>query len=383
VGGLFPIFEALRAYGDVVALDQRGTGSSEPSLVVSGNWNLPSDKSIYSPEAKQRVIDVAEGIRKAMQDRGIDLAAYNTAESADDVNALRLAVGAEKVVLWAHSYGTHLALAVMKRHGRSIERAILGGVNGLDQRWREPLDGDRLLARVHDLVPKDPAVAKLTPDFLGQVRRVFAQLEKDPILLQRDGATVFIGKAEVQAQLLISSGQLAFVRSLPWLFARLEARSGLDEIADGIQRTIRQRPIGTAMTYAMHVASGVSTDRLARINVQLPASLFGNAVNWLIGDPEFADALAVPDLGEDFRKPFRSDVPALLISGTLDGRTSESDARTVGQEFDRATHVILDGASHDLWTTSPRLLELMLAFIRGESIPDQRIEISTRFRVPD
>jgi pimeloyl-ACP methyl ester carboxylesterase len=318
-----------------------------------------------------------------MQDRGIDLAAYNTAESADDVNALRLAVGAEKVVLWAHSYGTHLALAVMKRHGRSIERAILGGVNGLDQRWREPLDGDRLLARVHDLVPKDPAVAKLTPDFLGQVRRVFAQLEKDPILLQRDGATVFIGKAEVQAQLLISSGQLAFVRSLPWLFARLEARSGLDEIADGIQRTIRQRPIGTAMTYAMHVASGVSTDRLARINVQLPASLFGNAVNWLIGDPEFADALAVPDLGEDFRKPFRSDVPALLISGTLDGRTSESDARTVGQEFDRATHVILDGASHDLWTTSPRLLELMLAFIRGESIPDQRIEISTRFRVPD
>lgn len=74
---------------------------------------------------------IAENIRKEIRSRGINLAAYNTRESADDVNALRKALGIEKIILVAHSYGTHLGLAFIRRYGIHIERAIFGGVNGL------------------------------------------------------------------------------------------------------------------------------------------------------------------------------------------------------------------------------------------------------------
>jgi hypothetical protein len=89
---LYLSFDRLRAHGDVIGFDQRGTGMAEPSLEVPGRFDLPSDQQIDSPASRRRL-------------SGIDLAAYNTSESADDVDELRRALGAEKVVLWAHSYG--------------------------------------------------------------------------------------------------------------------------------------------------------------------------------------------------------------------------------------------------------------------------------------
>ena len=43
------------------------------------------------------------------KEQGVDLAAYTTNESADDLEALRHALGAATISLWSISYGTHLA----------------------------------------------------------------------------------------------------------------------------------------------------------------------------------------------------------------------------------------------------------------------------------
>ena len=55
------------------------------------------------------------------------LESYTTEESADDLEALRLALGAEKITLWSISYGTHLALSMIRRHPESVHAAILAG----------------------------------------------------------------------------------------------------------------------------------------------------------------------------------------------------------------------------------------------------------------
>ncbi len=381
--GLYPMFEALRAHGDVIAFDQRGTGSSEPSLSVPGRFGFPLDKSLESQEAARRLVTLAETIRESTRSRGIDLPAYNTVENADDVDTLRQALGADRIAIWAHSYGTHLALAVIKRHGAHIERAILGGVNGLDHRWREPADTDQLLVRVARKIREDPELSKLTPDFLAQVKRVLQTLDREPILVPLNNASVLIGKAEIQTLVGLRSGEIEFIRTLPLMFSHLEKRMRLEEIAAAVQQSIKDRPIGTAMTYAMHVASGVSPQRAAKVAAQTPKAVLGNGINWGIGDSAFIKALGVPDLGEDFRRPFKSDVPVLLISATLDGRTSEADTREVGRQFRRASYITLDGASHDFWLASPRLLDLMQAFLRNESVQDERITVPVQFGRPE
>ena len=195
-----------------------------------------------------------------------------------------------------------------------------------------------------------------------------------------------MGKSEIQVLVTVRSGDLAFVQDLPVLFDNLEKRRQLDGIATQIQQTVRQRPIGTAMTYAMHVASGVSDARAARIREQARTAVFGNAINWGLGDEEFVKTLAVTDLGETFRAPFRSNVPVLLMSGTLDGRAGENDARRVGEQFDRANYITIDGASHDFWflkAAPPRLSEITYAFLRGEPVGDERIPWPLSFRRPN
>jgi pimeloyl-ACP methyl ester carboxylesterase len=107
-GPLAPHAARIRAFADIIAFDQRGTGASEPTLAVPGRFDLPSTVSIESPEARQRIATLGGIIRTTVQSRGIDLSAYNTIESADDVELLRRALGVERVVLWGHSYGRRI-----------------------------------------------------------------------------------------------------------------------------------------------------------------------------------------------------------------------------------------------------------------------------------
>jgi pimeloyl-ACP methyl ester carboxylesterase len=384
MGSLAPSAARIRAFADIVAFDQRGTGASEPSLAVAGRFDFPSPVSIDAPAARDRLSALGSFIRTTVASRGIDLSAYNTVESADDVELLRRALGVDKVIVWGHSYGTHLALAVIKRHGAHVTRALLGGVNGLDDRWREPADSDAWLTRVGSAI-QAAAPAGRRVDFVDQVRRVFAQLDKEPIRVALAEGDVLIGTSEIQLLLTIQSGELGFIQNLPVLFDNLEKRTGLDAVATAVQQVIRQRPIGTAMTYAMHAASGVSAERLARIRMQAPTAILGNAINWGIGDPAFVKALGVMDLGDDFRAPFRSSVPVLIMSGTLDGRAVENDAKRVGAQFDQVSYVTIDGASHDFWflRPPPRVPEVTEAFLRGEPVRDERIAWPVSFRWAD
>src|SRR5690606_21223937 len=146
-----------------------------------------------------------------------------------DLDALRQALGAERVILVAHSYGTHLALAYIKRHGAHVERAVLGGVNGLDDRWREPIEGDRWIERVSERIGRE---GTLGPgyDFTARVRRVLDSFEANPAIVPLDGQQVLLGKSEIQLVVTLRSGDIEFVRSLPVLFTGLEQRTNLDGI---------------------------------------------------------------------------------------------------------------------------------------------------------
>ncbi|MGH9837362.1 MAG: alpha/beta fold hydrolase [Blastocatellia bacterium] len=131
-GPALPLFLALREVGDVILLDQRGTGMSKPSPICLRTWDWPLDQPASPPEMLRVALERAKACAEDLQKQGFDLSGYNTEESADDIEALRQALRAEKVKLWGISYGTHLALAVIRRHERSVERAVLAGVSGPD-----------------------------------------------------------------------------------------------------------------------------------------------------------------------------------------------------------------------------------------------------------
>ena len=104
---------------DLIFIDQRGTGYSQPSLdcpeVDSEEFDTSSDPEVAA----------AQACRDRLAGEGIDLTAYNSAQSAADIEDLRMALGYEQWNLYGISYGTRLALTVMRDHPQGIRSVTL------------------------------------------------------------------------------------------------------------------------------------------------------------------------------------------------------------------------------------------------------------------
>jgi pimeloyl-ACP methyl ester carboxylesterase len=385
----FSVFMALREVADVIVLDQRGTGRSQPDMSCSGTWGFPLDRPGDPKQmrriAAQKVRDCSRELRR----QGIDLSGYNTRESADDVEALRAALDVPKVSLWGVSYGTHLALATLRRHERRIHRVILTGVDGPDHAMLQlPSTVQEQLTRVDRLCKPDPRVKALLPDFLGLVKTTLTRLEQAPVTVEmtdpksRQTVKVAVGKWDFQFYTAHAISATWRLMNLPAQFAPL-SRGDLTPVARSML-AYRRGKVPTMMGFMTVCASGASAECRAQIRREARQALLGDAVNFPF--PDLCDALGHPDLGASFRAPLRSKVPALFISGTLDGNTPVSHADEVRRGFPNSQHFILEGASHgyDLFYFVPRTREVMLGFLKGRPLSTTRVILSPfPFIIPD
>jgi len=68
----------------------------------------------------------------------------------------------------------------------------------------------------------------------------------------------------------------------------------------------------------------------------------------------------------------RSSLPALFISGEIDGRTPVSNAEEVASGFPNHQHLIVANAAHGIMGY-PELTPAVIAFLRGQRIPQSRV----------
>ena len=125
----------LEAGRDLILFDQRGVGVSKPALDCPNADALVRDLSNRArdgnPASKQEAGDLTFDAYLACSEnlaRVADLTAYNSAASAADVNDLRLALGYDQINLWGVSYGTRLALTVMRDHPEGLRSVVLDSV---------------------------------------------------------------------------------------------------------------------------------------------------------------------------------------------------------------------------------------------------------------
>ncbi len=385
-GDRFPLFQRVREVGDVIALDQRGVYLSEPYMVCPGSWDYPHDKP-SDPDILAAAI--APFINQCVAEWGdkADLSAYNTRESAADLDDLRQALGAEKLNLWGISYGTHLGLAYIRQFPDRVNRAVLAGIEGPDHTYKLPGNVDRVLMRVAEAVAADPAAHAALPDFIGSLKEFLARVEKEPVEVEvqdpetKEEHTVVLGRLDFQKGLFGVLGEREdieelLLRAVPVLQGDY---SGVAQAVYGSRRNNRE----LVMSLAMDCASGATAVRRETIRRQAETALLGNAPNYSLT----AKCAAWPanDLGDTFRSPVRSDVPVLFISGTLDGKTPPSNAAEVMEGFPNGRHLIIEGGSHDddLFLSSPRIADTMIEFLKGGE-PDLNPIVlpPIRFQVP-
>lgn len=380
----FSLFMAMRDFGDVIALDQRGTGWSNHIPVCEANVGLPLDQAILREDMEEGMAELANGCAAFWEDAGVDLAGYNTLESARDIEALRTELGVEKVSLWGISYGSHLALATLKTMPRNIHKVVIASVEGLDQTVKLPARTDAYFERLQAAINADAEAAKLFPDIKDLMRRVHSRLEATPAAWEitspnSEAASVAIGKVEMQilASSMISDPRLS--KELPWLY--LMAESGdFSEVGPIVYRYIKAEPVlMRGMPEAMDVMSGIPPKRLELVSEQAEGALLGDMLNFPM--PHMRGVFRFGAFGEDFWEPVVSDVPTLAFSGTLDGRTYPESAREALAGFSRLSHVVVRNGGHNLYMQGPQIAEAITSFMIGEAVPDEIELEAPKFRV--
>lgn len=378
-GDRYALFESLRREGDVILLDQRGAGLSDPPPACSTPWSFPAEEPATEARFNATLEAAAARCAGEWRTRGVDLTAYNTAESAADVADLARALGG-RVRLVGISYGTFLAFAVLRDHAALIERVVLAGTEGPDHTLKLPTQADDVLARFAARVAADPIASRLTPDFRASVQRVLTNVQRAPARVEipgREGAvatTLVISAYDVQAVTAFMLATSANAARLPALYAAMEQGdfSGMAQMSLWLRRFLAPVP---AMALAMDAASPVSPARRRQAARLTARSLFGNGVNAPSAD--FTAALGVPQMPARYHAPLRTSVPGYFISGDLDSRTPPENAEAVRRGFRESAHLVLEGAGHDndLFLSSPLILERINAFLRGEKLRDERIAV--------
>ncbi len=124
-----PMFEAGR---DIIVFDQRGVGLSRPALDCPKQDELfyelldneMNGKALSEDEMDQLSLDAMETCAQDLASKA-DLADFSTDASAADVKDLAQALGYTQINLWGTSYGTRLALEVMRDYPEIVRSATL------------------------------------------------------------------------------------------------------------------------------------------------------------------------------------------------------------------------------------------------------------------
>jgi len=374
-GQRFPLFMAMREFGDVIALDQRGL--DEGLLPCESNQKVPHDKVITDTRYTELHKLALQECLKQWKDQGIDIHGYTTQESAYDLDVLRRHFKAEKLSLWGISYGSHLALAALKVMEGRIEKVVLSSVEGLDQTIKMPQRTNDYFDRLQQAINKNDKFKEAYPDIKTLIRNVHAQLDEAPLELElvKGGETISIlfQKRDMQA---IGSGLIADPQRALML---LDLYNGIqigetDFLAQLLsQYTDPIRPISFfGMSAAMDIASGISQPRYEKVLEQAKTGLMADKLNF--GLDHFNDIPGI-DLGESFRQAPKSDVPVLILSGTLDGRTYIESQKEAVRGLSNATIITVENAGHNLFMSSPEVTQVIQKFMSEKAVQRTHIKI--------
>ncbi len=152
------ILLALRATNDLVFIDPRGTGRSNPLKCELFTTTESHFESLFQIEA-------VKACRKDLQQRA-DLNLYQTWFAADDLDRVRTDLHYQTIAMYGDSYGAQVALEYIRRYGKNVSAAILSRVDvpGGQMLLQRPRDAQWTLKQLFRKCEGDTACAQRFPN---------------------------------------------------------------------------------------------------------------------------------------------------------------------------------------------------------------------------
>ena len=345
---LFSALNELRRERDVVLVDQRGTGKSNSMACVVGPVRYYEDFDITLAEAAAKEI---EELRQCLAKLDADPALYTTPIAMDDLNEVREVLGYRQINLLGGSYGTRAALVYLRRHETTVRSIVMDSVVPMTMRIpaNVAIDAQSAFSRLLDDCAAQPGCASAFPN-LAQHFRELVQRHKD-----------------VQVEITLAhprTGERTTGKIDPMLFNRLIRGIMYDRtLSSLIPLAIEEaykgnfEPFGTLgfaftgeepMLSLGMMASVLCAEDMTLVDAPNHSEDFDNQL-YSILEP-ICKFWPVGQIPENYFEPVSSDVPVLLLSGTLDPITPPKYGWEAAATLSNSEHVIVAGVGHGVMT---------------------------------
>jgi pimeloyl-ACP methyl ester carboxylesterase len=344
---------------DLLLIDARGTGQSGALRCrsMAGRDPLSLDLNTIG-----RICGPGLGRRAGL---------YGSAAVADDIDAVRAALGLDKLDLWGDSYGTFLMPVYAARYPEHVRSIVLDGAFPIvsDPWGRDVLRGVR---RVIGLVCERSHRCS-GPRVLTQMSALARELRRHPLqftahspvgpvrltLGERELADLTVG-GDSQIFGSLPAAVAAALDHDPALLQRLDTVSRLDEVRQYvIDPTLFSVVAGQATSchdyprpYDLAAAPGARRVEYERALARLqPAQFRPFSPNAWLGTeidagPKCLDWPADPAAGSPLAGRSLPDVPVLVQSGDLDTDTPVEQGRRAAAQFPHPLYGVVANAGH-------------------------------------
>ncbi|MFD1619113.1 alpha/beta fold hydrolase [Thalassotalea marina] len=340
-GGLYQAFNEVRKTRDIILVDQRGTGKSHP---LQCEDDLELDPYTYMPEAY-----TAANVKSCIDKLEGDLSQFNSENAIRDFDAVRAALGHEKIAIYGGSYGTRAGLVYMRLFPESLSAVVLDSVGPIEV----PIglfgkSSERSFNMLIENCQQDTSCQQAYPNLRQQFNQLIAQLEKQPVTI--DIAHPTLGS---KTEFLVSRAK--FLSTIFTMLYGMETRSlvplVIDQAAKGNFSPLAG-VIASAGMGEMYVGLTLNIVCNEDIPKVTPSMFTEDANNSFNGNlSHFAWNTACPVWpqyrpSEDFYQPVTTDVATLIISGDLDPVTPPSNGEYSNKTLPNSKHIIMKDSSH-------------------------------------
>ncbi len=339
-------FNEIRRRRDILLIDQRGTGSSNP--LECPELMAPDAPANPDPAAVRRAAAECVAALDA------DLRWYTTLDAVRDLETVRKALGEQAFALYGISYGTRVALEYLRRHPGHVEAVILDGVTVPGEALGPQIaaDAQRALELMFTRCETAETCGARFPLLRENFAALRARLERAPVTVNvRDpftGAPLETTFSWPRAAMLLRMYSYApeTVALLP-LLLELAAEGDWQSFAGSLLTLERQ---SERLLYVGMHNSVVCSEDAPRFPALTPAPqaadtpYLGTLTTELIG--AMCAAWPTRTLPEDFFTPVTSDKPVLLLSGEADPVTPPANAARVAGHLSNSRHLVAPGQGH-------------------------------------
>lgn len=346
----------LRRSRDILLVDQRGTGGSNPLSCDRATLDTAAG---LSPD--ERYLRFIAACRELLAGRA-DVRMYTTVAAIQDLDEVRAWLAYQTLDLYGASYGTSVAQAYVRGYPSRVRALVMHGVVPLDVPMQLDLarSAQASLERVFALCGADTTCHAAFPDPARDLTVAFARFDAVAVA---SGPPAPRGAGRQFSDRLNSAlATIDGIRTVPLLVH--EAASGVS-LPEPSREAPEPAPLGVRL--AILCSEGLAGVDTAAISRATAGTFLGEfpvrfQMRWCDGWP-------TAPLPAGFRAPFRAATPALLLVGELDPITPASYAERVAAWFTNGSLLRLPNRSHS--DTDPCVMSLIESFVMsGGSNPD-------------